>query len=101
MAAVVTEHLYQLIAKQVDDRGLVVWYDPEQAYGAASAEFFLSNTTVARYGGSFYRLRKEIDHLLNDGQPPRLVVYVPLERTETDSALIELDYAGVIMQPRQ
>ncbi len=46
-------------------------------------------------------LRREIDHLLNDGQPPRLVVYVPIERTETNSALIELDCAGVIMQPRQ
>ena len=34
-------------------------------------------------------------------QPPRLVVYVPLEQTETNSALIELDCAGVIMQPRQ
>ena len=28
-------------------------------------------------------------------------MYVPIERTETDSALIELDCAGVIMQPRQ
>jgi hypothetical protein len=46
-------------------------------------------------------LREEIDHLINNGQPPRLVVYVPIERTETHSALIELDCAGVIMQPRQ
>ena len=36
--AVVTESLVQLIAKQVDEKGLVVWYDPEQAYGAAAAE---------------------------------------------------------------
>src|ERR1700689_4749395 len=99
--AVVTESLVQLIAKQVDDKGLVVWYDPEQAYGAAAAELSLPNTVVARYDGSFLKLRREIDHLLNDGQPPRLVVYVPLERTETHSALIELDCAGVIMQPRQ
>ena len=99
--AVVTESLVQLIAKQVDEKGLVVWYDPEQAYGAAAAELSLPNTTVARYDGSFFKLRKEIDHLLNDGQPPRLVVYVPIERTETHSALIELDCAGVIMQPRQ
>jgi hypothetical protein len=34
--AVVTEYLIQLIAKQVEDRGLVVWYDPEQAFAAAS-----------------------------------------------------------------
>lgn len=31
---VVTQHLVQLIAKQVDDRGLVVWYDPDQVYGS-------------------------------------------------------------------
>ncbi len=99
--AVVTEHLTQLIAKQVDDKGLVVWYDPEQAYGAAAVELSLPKTTVARYDGSFLKLRKEIDHLLNDGQPPRLVVYVPIEREKTHSALIELDCAGVIMQPRQ
>jgi PglZ domain len=99
--AVVSEYLVQLIAKQVDDRGLVVWYDPEHAYGAMAAELNLLNTIVARYEGSFFELRREIDVLLNDGQPPRLVVYVPLERTETDSALIELDCAGVIMQPRQ
>jgi hypothetical protein len=100
--AVVTEHLVQLIAKQVEEKGLVVWYDPEQVYGAPAAELSLPKTTVARYDGSFLKLRHEIDHLLNDDErPPRLVVYVPIERTETASALIELDCAGVIMQPRQ
>jgi hypothetical protein len=99
--ALVTQSLIQLIAKQVDEKGLVVWYDPEQAYGTAAAELHLPKTIVARYDGSFLKLRKEIDELLNDGQPPRLVVYVPIERTETCGALIELDCAGVIMQPRQ
>ena len=99
--AIVTEALVQLIAKQVDEKGLVVWYDPEKAYVATAAGLTLPKTTIARYDGGFLKLRKEIDHLLNDGQPPRLVVYVPLDRNETGSALIELDCAGVIMQPRQ
>ena len=98
---IVTDTLVQLIAKQVDEKGLVVWYDPEQAYGEAAAELHLPNTTVVLYDGSFLKLRKQVDHLLNEGQAPRLVVYVPKERTETNSALIELDCAGVIMQPRQ
>jgi len=98
---VVTESLAQLISKQVDDKALVVWYDPEQVYGDAAAEISIPNAIVARYDGSFFKLRKEIDHLLNELQPPRLVVYVPMERTETNSALIELDCGGVIMQPRQ
>ena len=97
----VTETLIQLLAKQVEDKGLVVWYDPEQAYGSVAAELSLPKTTVARYDGSFFKLRKEIDHLLNDGQAPRLVVYVPIEQEKTHSALIELDCAGAVMQPRQ
>ena len=48
---------------------------PWQAYGAAATELSF-NTTVAGHDGSFLSLEK-IDHLLNDGQPPRLVVYVP------------------------
>jgi hypothetical protein len=99
--AVVTETLVQMIAKQVDEKGLVVWYDPEQAYSTVAAELHLPNTIVVRYDGSFLHLRKKIDYLLNDNQPPRLVVYVPMERAQTDCALIELDCAGVIMQPRQ
>ena len=84
---VVTEYLKSLISKQVDDRGLVVWYDPEQAYGAVVADLRLPNTTVARCEGSFFSLRKQVDHLLYDGQPPRLVVYVPFDRIETAQRL--------------
>ncbi len=43
----------------------------------------------------------EIDPLLNDLQPPRLVVYVPVDQARTDHALIELEAAGVVMQPGQ
>ncbi|HET6574071.1 MAG TPA: hypothetical protein VFG68_10745, partial [Fimbriiglobus sp.] len=99
--AVVTEYLCQLIAKQVEDRQLVVWYDPEKAYPDAAASLSLPNTTVVRYDGSFFKLRHQIDHLMNGEQPPRLVVYVPLDRADTHSALIELDEAGVVMQPGQ
>ncbi len=70
----VTEYLFSLIAKQVDDRGLVVWYDPECAYTQALTELVLAKTTIARCTDSFFQLRRQIDDLLNDGQPPRLVV---------------------------
>src|SRR4029078_9383644 len=90
-----------LVCRRVCAKGLVVWYAPEQVSGAAAAELSLPNTTVARYDGSFLKLRHEIDHLLNETQPPRLVVSVPMKRTETNSALIDRDCAGVIRQPRQ
>src|SRR5687767_2832973 len=99
MAGVVTESLKALIAKQVADHRLVVWYDPERAYVAAAERLGLPETTVARYDGSFLKLRHEIDHLLNALQPPRLVIYVPSDQSQTHHALIELEAAGVVIQP--
>ena len=98
---VITEYLFTLIAKQVKEHGVVVWYDPERVYVLAVALLNLPNTTVARYQGSFFQLRHEIDHLLNGQQPPRVVVYIPEDRGQTDHALVELEAAGVIMQPGQ
>lgn len=99
--AVVTEYLTQLLAKQVEDRGLVVWYDPEGAYADAAAGLALPKTTLAHCDGSFFRLRHEIDHLMNGEQPPRLVVYVPMAQADTHNALVELEAAGVVMRPGQ
>jgi hypothetical protein len=47
------------------------------------------------------QLRHAIDALLNDEQPPRLVVYVPGEQGNTHNALIELEAAGVVLRPGQ
>ena len=98
---IVTTHLFALIAKQVEDHRLVVWYDPEQAYTTVAAALQLPDTTVACYNGNFFQLRHDIDSLLNDEQPPRLVVYVPEEQGNTYNALIELEAAGVVLQPGQ
>lgn len=46
---VVTEHLIGLIEKQVDDNGLVVWYDPDAAYSEVVKALELPDTTVLRY----------------------------------------------------
>jgi PglZ domain len=98
---VATTYLFQLIAKQVDDRRLVVWFDPEREYSGAVANLDLTDTTVACYTDCFFTLRKEIDPLLNDQQPPRLVVYIPMDATEAHHALVELEAAGVVIQPGQ
>ena len=100
-SGIVTDHLRLLLSKQVEDHCLVVWYDPEGYYRQVAGSLSFPRATVTRYDGSFFRLRKEIDHLLNDLNPPRLVVYVPLDQAKTHHALIELEAAGVVMQPGQ
>src|ERR1700750_974527 len=98
---IVTEHLRQLIAKQVNDRSLVVWYDPERYYADVACNLALPNTTVECYDGSFFALRHKIEPLMGEYEPPRLVVYVPLEQASTQHALAELEAAGVVMMPGQ
>lgn len=101
MTGVVTQHLIDLLAKQVEDNSLVVWYDPEGCYTSVAETLELPKTTIARYDGSFFALRQEIDDLLNGQQAPKLIVYVPMERGETHYALVELEKAGVKVQPGQ
>lgn len=96
---VVTEYLFSLIAKQVDDYGIVVWYDPNGSYSDAIEMFSLPDTIIVQYHGSFLQLRNDIDHLLNGEEPPQLVIYVPEEQANTYHALIELEVAGVVIQP--
>ncbi|MBI4639611.1 MAG: PglZ domain-containing protein, partial [Candidatus Tectomicrobia bacterium] len=101
----VTNHFFQLISKQVKEHGLVVWYDPERYYEGAlqdlEAHLQPQATSLAIYSGSFFALRCEIEPLMNDLDPPRLVVYVPMNPTETYNALAEVEIAGVIMKPGQ
>lgn len=98
---IVSDHLVSLVAKQVAEHRLVVWYDPGAVYRAVADRLNLPGTTVARYVDSFFKLRREIDPLLEGSEPPKLVVYVPLDQTATHHALVELDKAGVVMQPGQ
>jgi hypothetical protein len=98
---IVTDHLRAVIAREVDRHGLVVWFDPERQYVDAAADLELPDTAVARYDGSFFALRHGIDPLLQGDEPPRLVVYVPLDSAATANALCEAQAAGVTMCPGQ
>lgn len=106
----VTDELMALIARQVQDHGIVVWYDPDQAYGEVVDRFNLPETTVVRFAGSFFRLRYQIEPFLEfveeDGRlrpgletPPKLLIYIPLDRTKTQHAMIEAETSGVVMEP--
>lgn len=106
----ITEELITLIKKQVQDHGLVVWYDPERVYTDLVSRLELPETTILQFEGSFFELRHRMEPFLefvdenghfhaDVGIPPRLLVYVPLDRATTQHALIEAETAGVVMQP--
>jgi hypothetical protein len=106
----VSEYLISMITKQVENSGLVVWYDPEKNYTNVINELTIPETTILRFENSFFKLRSEIEPLLefinkdnkprhDCGVPPRLLIYVPKSRNETHYALIEAEAAGVVLEP--
>lgn len=97
----VTEYLLKTIEEQINKHKLVVWYDPAQHYSELADELNLPEVTMARYKGSFIGLRYEIDALLEDNDPPRVLIYVPMAKEATYNALVELETAGIILKPGQ
>ncbi len=96
---IVSDYLRDLIIRQVSEKGIVVWFDPEGHYQQFTRTLAIPDTTIACYEGSFFALRYQADALLEGETPPHLVVYVPLPEEDTQHALIELSAAGVVLKP--
>jgi PglZ domain len=97
----ISQYLRELVARQIREHGIVVWFDPDEHFASFIEELELLETKVLRYRGSFFSLRHEIEPLIEGLEPPRLLVYVPLAESETQHALAEIAAAGVVMQPGQ
>jgi hypothetical protein len=86
----VTDYFVKLIERQVNEKGIVVWFDPERTYASLAATLPLPNTNVALLENSYFALRREADEWMNhveSDQPPRLVLYVPRVADSTEHAL--------------
>jgi hypothetical protein len=105
-----TDNLQQLLLRQINERGIVVWYDPERAYTHAVEKLALPDVTVLRHEDGFFRLREKLEPFIEwvddngrprpDGEvPPRLLVYLPMARTASDFGLIEAESAGAVVEP--
>ena len=97
----VTDYLRQIVQRQVDEHGLVVWYDPDRSYTNTASYLDIPNASFLAYTDSFFRLRHDIEPYFNQLDPPKLIVYVPLDPSVTHHALVEIEVAGVVLKPGQ
>lgn len=93
------EELKSLIKKRVEDRGIVVWYDPDGIYESIFEELDEEDILRFRYQESFFELRREADGLLEGASRPKAVIYVPLDKDDAGHALVELEKAGTRVYP--
>ncbi len=112
--------LHQHLAKKIGDllkkKKIVVWYDPpsdfspflDELVGDRDKPGCLHSVNIggieawlAEYEGSFFELRKSVEHLVGDEVPVPVLIYVPgVERDPEGSLLLEMEKAGETYQPR-
>lgn len=102
----VTETLITQLAQQINAYHVVVWYDPEGAYGAVAAALTpaaIGAQAIHRYQPQhgYIRLRRDLEPLWQQSTPPRLLIYVPQAQPPNpmQRPLVEYEVAGVVMQP--
>jgi hypothetical protein len=97
----VTDTLTARIRKQLDQNQIIVWFDPDQTYADVAKSLEFPNTTIKRYDPKrgFLALRRDLEGLWSQPEPPRLLLYIPLAREKTGNALIEYIVAGEKMEP--
>jgi len=97
---IVTDYSVHLIQRQVDEKGVVVWFDPGETYASLVNRIVLPGVHIARFAGSYLELRHAVDAWINDidsETPPRLVLYIPHQRAETGHLLDEYTFAGSVI----
>jgi len=93
------EELKNLIRKRVEDRGIVVWYDPENLYQEVFEEMDEEGLRKFKFEGSLFKLKRDTDFLLEEESRPKAVIYLPLERASVGHALVEYEKAGATIYP--
>ena len=69
-------HLAADLASKLQRHGVVIWDDREKSYGAIVSEIAPEGTSVAKFDGSWFALRRDIESQLAGMTSPNLLVYV-------------------------
>ena len=78
------DHLAGELARKLQRHGVVIWDDREQSYGSVVAEIVPEGTAVAKFDGSWFALRREVEGQLAGTTPPNLLIYVSAPAPDPD-----------------
>lgn len=98
MADLIKNYIERLIAKQIDEHGVVVWYDPEGNYKDLLPNIDLSKCPILKFEGSYYDLRFKAENYFEGIDKKQLLVYLNTKRDTQLFPLIELEKAGCVVE---
>ncbi len=87
------DHLATGLVGKLQRHGVVIWDDREKSYGAIVGEIAPEGTFVAKFDGSWFALRRDVESKLAGATSPNLLVYVSAPVPDPDP-LLELRAIG-------
>ena len=99
MAKLIKNYIKQLIKKQVEEYGIVVWYDPDGCYGSMVSEINWTNIPLIKYEGSYYDVRFKVEQYFGSIDRHKILIYLNTKRDTSNFPLTELEKAGCIIEP--
>lgn len=99
MAKLIKNYIEQLIKKQVEERGIVVWYDPDGYYKSMINEINWTNVPLIKHEGSYYDVRFKAEQYFDGITRNKILIYLNTKRDTNNFPLIELEKAGCVIEP--
>jgi len=99
MAKLIKNYIEQLIKKQVEEHGIVVWYDPDGRYGSMVSEINWTNVPLIKYEDSYYDVRFKVEQYFDGITRNKILIYLNTKRDTNNFPLIELEKAGCVIEP--
>lgn len=109
------DYIARQIGKKLEERGVVVWYDPRSEFvtfvdelaaerdphAMISVKVRDKEVALAEYGGSFFELRHLVEPRVASDAPRPTLLYLPgVDRDRKGSVLMELEQAGTSWEPQ-
>lgn len=95
----IVDELGQLLARHVQEHGLVTWFDPERHYETALPDINIPGCRMLAYEGSYYALRAAAEPFIRGDEPPKLLVYLSVPYDEAEAPISELLTFGETLRP--
>ena len=95
----VMDEIENLISQQLQEHGLILWFDPERFYEKAVPGLTIQGCKTLIFDGSYYALRAATEPLIRGPEAPRLLIYLPLMYEDAKSPLAELLAFGKVVRP--
>jgi len=99
MAKLVKNYIEKLIKKQIEEHGIVVWYDPDGCYRSMINEIDWVDVPLIKYEGSYYDVRFKAEQYFDGITRNKLLIYLNTKRDTNIFPLIELEKAGCVIEP--